>query len=215
MKKQKRINLLIIGVSTVFILAAVIRIFYVNTTAYQFPEQIYPTGEWVPLEGDFFFSEDEGTENYSVRVSSVEALPYAKFMERFGKSEDYLAESSKDDVILLKVDFKNTGQEQGGIFIREFNILNEHRSTFYNTDVEYMSIANPKFNPSQWGISVRPGTEASLWFAYTTAGRPDQITFLDEQDKNDALKMFLNVSYYPEKKMIELNIDISALKAHA
>ncbi len=209
--KQNKKKLLGIGVSAVLLLTAVLRIFYVNASAYQLPEQIYPTGEWAPLDGDFFFSEDEGTENYSVRVSSAEALPYAKFMERFGKEEDYLAEDSQHDVILLKVDFKNAGQEQGGVFIRDFNILNEYRSTLYNTSADYMKIANPSFDPSQWGLSVRPNTEASLWFVYTTVARADLITFLDEQDKKDALKMFLNVSLYPMKKTMELNIDISGL----
>ncbi len=209
--KQNKKKLLVIGVSAVLLLAAVIRIFYVNASAYQFPEQVYPMGEWAPLNGDFFFSEDEGTENYSVRVSSAEALPYAKFMERFGKEKDYLAEDSQHDVILLKVDFKNAGQEQGGVFIRDFNILNEYRSALYNTSADYMKIANPNFDPNQWGLSVRPNTKASLWFVYTTVARADHITFLDEQDKKDTLKMFLNVSLYPTKKTIELDIDISSL----
>ena len=209
--KQNKKKLLGIGVSAVLLLTAVLRIFYVNAFAYQFPEQVYPMGEWVPLDGDFFFSEDEGTENYSVRVSSAEALPYAKFMERFGKEKDYLAEDSQHDVILLKVDFKNAGPEQGGVFIRDFNILNEYRSTLYNTSADYMKIANPNFNPNQWGLSVRPNTEASLWFVYTTVARADLITLLDEQDKKETLKMFLNVSLYPTKKTIELDIDISSL----
>lgn len=208
---MNRKKLLTIGGCAALLLTMAIRIVCVNASAYGVSERIYPAGEWIPLEGDFFFSRDEGTKDYSVRVSSAEALPYAQFMKRFGKDEDYLAELSQHDVILLKVDFKNAGREQGGVFIRDFNILNECRSACYNTSGDYMKIANPDFDPDQWGLSVRPGTEASLWFAYTTVGRADLVTFLEEQAGNENITMFLNVSQYPTKKMVELHIDATAL----
>ena len=58
-------------------------IWNVNVSAYDFEEEIYPAGEWVALDGNFFYTDQEGTQQYSVRVSSAEILKYAEFMKRF------------------------------------------------------------------------------------------------------------------------------------
>lgn len=169
-------------------------------------------GEWVPLEGDFFWSEDEETDDYLIRVSSAEVLPYEEFMERFGKPSDYLAESSQHDVILLKIDFKNNGENQGGIFIRDSNLLNQYFSAYYDKSEEYMKIANPNYSSGMTGISVKPHTDSSMWYVYTTSGRADAITYLDELSGQDRTKMFLIVSMYPVKKLIQLDLDLSSLQ---
>lgn len=211
MRKPRKRSLLFAACCGLLLLALILRIHQINKNSYSFSEKLYPVGEWVPLEGDFFFSAEEGTDHYSVRVSSAQALPYAAFMAKFEKQEDYLAESSQHDVVLLQVDFKNEGADPGGVFIRDFNLLNEYQSAYYNKSEDYMRIANPGLDVSQFGISLRPGTESSLWFVYTTVGRADQVTYLEEQKGRDHVTMFLNVSLYPVKKQIRLELDLSAL----
>lgn len=197
---------------TVMLFCAIVgRICWVNATAYDFQEEVFQQGEWVPLEGDFFYSSEEYTEGYSVRVSLAEALPYEKFMERFGKPVDYLGEQSRYDVILLKVDFKNDGNTQGGVFIRDFNLKNEARSEYFNPSADYMAIANPEFDPSTEGIRIQPGTEVSLYFVYDTLARADGVTYLEEQQTKNSLTMLLNVSLYPVNKMIEMTIPMDCL----
>lgn len=187
------------------------RIYWVNAVAYDFQKSVFQQGEWVPLEGDFFYSREEYTEGYSVRVSLAEALPYETFMERFGKSMDYLGEESRYDVILMKVDFKNDGNTQGGVFIRDFNLKNETMSEYFNPSTDYMAIANPEFVPSTEGIRVQPGTEASLYFVYDTLARADGVTYLEEKRTRNSLTMLLNVSLYPVNKMIEITIPMDHL----
>lgn len=205
---KKRLCLLI---SSVLILAVIARIVVVNYSAYPVDEEIYQIGEWVNLDGDFFFSENEGTDNYSVRVSSAEVLSYAEFMERFGKSADYLADKSQHSVVVLKVDFKNDGDDPGGVFIRDSNLINEKRSARYDKDDTYMKIANPSFTSDLFGITVQPHTEASMWYVYTTSGRADSVTYLDEIVEKQSITMFLNVSRYPTQKLVELHLDTSCL----
>lgn len=200
-----------LALTTMLFCAIVGRICWVNATAYDFQEEVFQQGEWVPLEGDFFYSSEEHTEGYSVRVSLAEALPYEKFMKRFGKPVDYLGEQSHYDVILLKVDFKNDGDTQGGVFIRDFNLKNEARSEYFNPSADYMAIANPEFDPSTEGIRIQPGTEASLYFVYDTLARADGVTYLDEQRTKNSLTMLLNVSLYPVNKMIEMTIPMDCL----
>ena len=143
------------------------RIWYVNATAYSFETQEYGIGEWIPLNGDFFYSKEENTNGYSVRVREAEVVRYEDFMQRFGKPVDYLAENTQHDVVLLTVDFKNETNTDGG-------------------------------------ISVMPGTEASLYMVYPTSSRADGVTYLEEQAGKEQIVMYLNVSLYPVKKCVRM-----------
>ena len=178
MKRKIRVSktLSVILLSVALVLCAW-RIWYVNATAYSFETQEYGIGEWIPLNGDFFYSKEENTNGYSVRVREAEVVRYEDFMQQFGKPVDYLAENTQHDVVLLTVDFKNE---------------------------IYMKIANPDLNSKADGISVMPGTEASLYMVYPTSGRADGVTYLEEQAGKEQIVMYLNVSLYPVKKCVRM-----------
>ena len=203
MKRKVRVSktLSVILLSVALVLCAW-RIWYVNATAYSFETQEYGIGEWIPLNGDFFYSKEENTNGYSVRVREAEVVRYEDFMQRFGKPVDYLAENTQHDVVLLTVDFKNENNTDGGVFIRDFNLLNEAQSAYFNKSEIYMKIANPDLNSKADGISVMPGTEASLYMVYPTSGRADGVTYLEEQAGKEQIVMYLNVSLYPVKKCV-------------
>lgn len=206
MKRYRR--WIILGVALLVTAGLAGRIVFLNAAAYKFQEEIYSQNQWVPLDGNFFYESTEYTEGYSVRVSSAEALSYEEFMERFHKPLDYLGEASRHDVILLKVDFKNENNTQGGVYIRDFNLKNQSLSQYFNTSATYMGIANPEFDPYTEGIRVKPGTEASLYFVYDTLVRADRITYLDQVRGKDSVTMFLNISLYPINQMIQLEIPL-------
>ena len=190
MKRKIRVSktLSVILLSVALVLCAW-RIWYVNATAYSFETQEYGIGEWIPLNGDFFYSKEENTNGYSVRVREAEVVRYEDFMQRFGKPVDYLAENTQHDVVLLTVDFKNENNTDGGVFIRDFNLLNEAQSAYFNKSD---------------GISVMPGTEASLYMVYPTSSRADGVTYLEEQAGKEQIVMYLNVSLYPVKKCVRM-----------
>lgn len=96
MKRKIRVSktLSVILLSVALVLCAW-RIWYVNATAYSFETQEYGIGEWIPLNGDFFYSKEENTNGYSVRVREAEVVRYEDFMQRFGKPVDYLAENTQ------------------------------------------------------------------------------------------------------------------------
>ena len=188
MKRKIRVSktLSVILLSVALVLCAW-RIWYVNATAYS-----------------FFYSKEENTNGYSVRVREAEVVRYEDFMQRFGKPVDYLAENTQHDVVLLTVDFKNENNTDGGVFIRDFNLLNEAQSAYFNKSEIYMKIANPDLNSKADGISVMPGTEASLYMVYPTSGRADGVTYLEEQAGKEQIVMYLNVSLYPVKKCVRM-----------
>lgn len=202
--KEKKCVVCLVAVFLMIVLA--VQIVSVNAAAYSFQEQVFPLGEWVPLEGDFFYSSQEHTEGYFVRVSSAEVMTYEEFVERFHKPFDYFGEDSRHDVVVLKVDFKNDGNTQGGVYIRDFNLKNEFRSQYFNTSGHYMAIANPGIDPAAEGIRIRPGTEASLFLVYDTLARADRVTYLEEHKDDDILTFLLNISLYPVNKMIQIEV---------
>ena len=75
MKRKIRVSktLSVILLSVALVLCAW-RIWYVNATAYSFETQEYGIGEWIPLNGDFFYSKEENTNGYSVRVREADEL---------------------------------------------------------------------------------------------------------------------------------------------
>lgn len=208
-KKRRRI----LWTAAVLLVVLVGRILWVNLHAAAFPQNVFSLGQWVPLEGDFFYTSLENTDGYFVRVSSAEAMTYEEFLERFEKPLDYLGEESRHDVIVLKVDFKNQDNPQGGVLIRDLNLVNSARSQSFNPSVNYMAIANPDFDPYTEGIKIQPGTEASLFFVYDTVSRADKVTYLEQQAGKESLTMFLNVSLYPVHKMVEMEVPLTVLHA--
>jgi hypothetical protein len=209
--KNKRIRLfVIIGSSVILLVCIIARIGYVNNTAYKINEQTYPMDYWIPLDGDFFYEDKEHTEGYYFKVSSAEAISYKEFMRRFGKDENYLTDNLHNDVVLLKVDIKNTNKVKGGgIFIRDCWLFNEYMSGYFDRSDEYMKIANAKFNEKLEGVTVQPETEASMYFVYDTKGVEYESSYLDEHRNDDYLKMYLNISQYPTRKLIELDIKMN------
>ena len=208
-KKRRRI----LWTAAVLLVVLVGRILWVNLHAAAFPQNVFSLGQWVPLEGDFFYTSLENTDGYFVRVSSAEAMTYEEVLERFEKPLDYLGEESRHDVIVLKVDFKNQDNTQGGVLIRDLNLVNSARSQSFNPSVNYMAIANPDFDPYTEGIKIQPGTEASLFFVYDTVSRADKVTYLEQQAGKESLTMFLNVSLYPVHKMVEMEVPLTVLHA--
>ena len=185
------------------------RIWYVNSKAYQFSLEVYSVGEWVSMDGNYFNSDAEKTDGYSVRVSSAEVLTYEQFMERFGKDTDYLAEASQYDVVLLKIDFKNDSDStDGGVYVMEYNLFTETRARFFNKSNDYMKIANTDLPKNLIGVNCQPGTEASMYFVYTTDGRADFVSYLQELEAKGTknFTMYINLCRYPVKKSVKLEL---------
>ncbi len=200
---------IIVVLVLVIITLVSVRIWYVNQKAYKFATEEYSVGDWISLDGNFFSSRDaENNDGYSLCVSKAEVITYEEFMQRFGKSTDYLAESSRHDVILLTVDVKNEDNEDGGVFIRDMNLFNAWRSTYYCKNNVYMKIANPNLPKTTDGIKVKPGTEATMYMVYATDGAADGITYLEKLEAKGTknFTMYLNVSRYPILKTIKLNL---------
>lgn len=192
--------------SVLLILLLVFRIYYVNTTCEAYPEtNIVGMNEWVELSGSYFNSINEETDGYSLMVSDSYFYTYEEFAEKFDISDDYFAESSKLDVLIVELDIKNTDNETGGIYFRGFTILNETMSYYFDYNDSYMQIANPSIPSKLDYASIQPNTEFTLYLCYTLQYGAEMLDFLELYEVGEEIKMFLPVSVYPVKNYIEVN----------
>ena len=126
------------------------------------------------------------------------------FMELFGKNEDYLADSSKSDVVLIEATLKNNGDSQGGFSLIGLNLIGGEESIYFNYSDVYMKIANSWYTDSMLGVSVKPGTEYKINLVYTLEYGQNQISYIDADTKQGQQKMYLPISNYPIKKLVEV-----------
>ncbi len=193
--------ILIIGILSAIIIT---RVLYVNINAYPMKTEIYSVGDEVLLENCYYYSSDEGCNDYSVIVNSARIMRYTDFMELFGKNEDYLADSSKSDVVLIEATLKNNGDSQGGFSLIGLNLIGGEESIYFNYSDVYMKIANSWYTDSMLGVSVKPGTEYKINLVYTLEYGQNQISYIDADTKQGQQKMYLPISNYPIKKLVEV-----------
>ena len=61
-----------------------VRIWYVNKDQKKIETKIYPMGEMVPFEDDFFYRSDEIRDYYSIRVNSAVVMPAEEYVKTQG-----------------------------------------------------------------------------------------------------------------------------------
>lgn len=172
------------------------RIYYVNKNATEKVTEIYSTGEWVELDGDFMWEAIENTEGYSVKVDSAEVYTYEDYMKKYNKPEDYFADLSKFNILELSISLKNENNTDGGIYIKQFNVFpkNLNMCMYYDTDLAYLS--EQKLSD---GITIKPNTEYDLVLPYSLYdGRLKSI------EVNDTY--YLMISDYPTRKLIKIEL---------
>ena len=108
MKRKIRVSktLSVILLSVALVLCAW-RIWYVNATAYSFETQEYGIGEWIPLNGDFFYSKEENTNGYDIIFLDIE-MPKLNGIELAKQIRSKLP-----DVILIFLTSHNEFAPQG------------------------------------------------------------------------------------------------------
>ncbi len=189
------------------------RIWVVNAEALPQEEKIYNPSEWVPLKGDFFYSANENTNGYSIKLISAEMWTCEKFLEYFGKSADYLATNAKSDVLVILVHFKNEGNTDGGVFVRDMKLENTFHSRGFSKNEIYTTIANsPTYSAKSVGIRIKPNTEVPFYLAYTTAQSTNWPSYSEKLWDRKVTTMYLVTSLYPVKKMVRFEIDITPQK---
>ena len=164
---------------TPFVLAALIvvttligiRIWWVNATRIETPEQTFSMNEEVKLNGAFIDDISEDTNGYSLTVKSAQVMSANEYLKRYAR--DGVTSVEGGDVpntrLVLEVEFKNSGKKDGGNFnyISSWVVGKPDKNTFYRTDSELWEHRETKMAGKNYtGIGVRAGTSYTTYLPF-------------------------------------------------
>ena len=175
-----------------------VRFYIVNKAAFRSEVITYETGEFVPLDGDFFLTSSENTNGYSIKVNNLELINYSEMMAKYKNGNDELSEHTY--CAMLNITVKNDGNSDGGINTLVLTLYDG--ALAIPVDYDIWQLIDERY--MGFTFRIRPDTEVDLTIPYTAQ-------LLDEAvNKNDVAKRLENdtfklcVSEYPKLKLINV-----------
>lgn len=183
-----------------------VRIWYVNKDREETVTKIYPMGEMVPFEDDFFNRTEEIRDHYSVCVNSAVVMPAEEYVKTQGLTMEEVWPDGviATDILAVEVTIqnsndKNADPEEDTQYFDMFNVHIISQGDTYQLDNELLWKMYPKLDQSTFGFRVAPGTEYTMTIPYAVLEwqRTDSEKIKQKQN-------YLLLSMYPTKKMIEV-----------
>jgi len=204
MNKKRYIVLVFISILTI---AFIILWFYqfkrVNNHAFKQEEIIYNTGEFVELDGDFFFFSQENTNGYSIKVNDAEIVNCAEFLK------DYeITISNRDSmkmskyIYLLNITIKNDNNSDGVLCTMGFSISNQ--SLYMPVDYEIWNIIDKKIN-GNINLKIKENTEATLMIPFSPQVLDESIAPKKLYNRMFDETFYFSVSDFPKRKYIKIS----------
>lgn len=195
MNRKRVLWLLFVLVLLVSILIG-IRIYYVNTNAVITPTKVYAQDKWVALAGDFQEQRLENTEGYSIKVEKAEFITYSSLVTAHGETEEYLEEAWRpNELVLLTMNVKNEGNEEGYLFLFDFFLQAENY--VLKPELDLWRLIQPE-GGGNMSVKLKPDSSYTLIVPYApTPADEDYGNFITEKRE-----YYLVVSRYPVKKVI-------------
>lgn len=183
-----------------------VRIWYVNKDREEIETKIYPMGEMVPFEDDFFYRSDEIRDYYSIRVNSAVVMPAEEYVKTQGLTMEEVWPDGimVTDILAVEVTIRNSNDknatpEEDTQFVDMLNIQILSQGDNYQRSDELFGKMYPKLDQSTFGFRVAPGTEYTMTIPYAVLDW--QHT---DSEKIKHRQNYLLLSMYPTKKMIEV-----------
>lgn len=187
-------------------LAAGLRIWAVNANAMRQQVEYYEAGVMVPLEDDFFYTETEHPEGYSVRVDGYEIKTYSDYIAGVGETEDFYASMGSGGpgsdnvpgyVLDLQITIANENNTEGFIYLAQYGLQYENDLILPSSILWF---AAQKNLDGKLSFKLRENSEMTFHVPYPT-------NYSIERRLGNYLEdppMYLVVSAYPVKKMIRV-----------
>lgn len=185
-------------VISLLVLGWAARVYSINANL-DLPQKIvYPIGEIVPIENDYFDYEFEDMDGYSVQVLRSELVSAKEFLDRYNAG-DRLSELGpySDYVYAIEITVTNTNNpytNEKGITLLLYNLVG--KNYILSIDNICFAISNPHM----------PGLSFSL---QQNASKTILLPFIVmgwQNDYNNLLKNppMLQITQYPHQKMLEI-----------
>ncbi|MCD7775643.1 MAG: DUF5028 domain-containing protein [Clostridiales bacterium] len=204
--KSKTVVILVL----VFAVIAVwlVRFIYLNVNSEHTVIEIYNQGEFVEYGDNFFYRSREQRNGYSIKVVSAKLMTIEDFLPTIGMTYDEYVTMSEEQstyivsyVLDVDIILKNTDSTEGN-FDRLDTRVNALNFSFQSDDLlfDYMY---PDLGGS-FSFKVRENTEHEMHIPYVLIESDEQCFDMDSLMKKD---LYLNITQYPVKKMIRLNLE--------
>ncbi|MCI8608179.1 MAG: DUF5028 domain-containing protein [Firmicutes bacterium] len=160
--------------------------------------QVFPKGEEVGLEKDFFNYADEDMEGYAVTVLDAQLLPVKDFLKKFDAAEQAENLGNHTDYIYtVQVRIANQGNphtDEKGISLVQYVLQGTDYILSFDDTCFFM--ANPTMPGASF--SLRKGTAMDMILTFDVMSKVTSLDHLAE----DMPKLL--ISQYPHQKMLEI-----------
>ncbi len=184
-----------------------VRIWYVNKDRQDFVEKIYPMGEMVPYEDDFFYRSDEIRDHYEIGVLSARIMTTEDYLEELGVTKEEVWGQSDAPKLVIDVEVlirnNDTGTEDNGQYIDTLNTrLISGGDNFQTNDGLFFILYPQVAQAGSTGFKLQNNSEMVVHFPYAVIDwQPTSIERIKGQD------LYMLLSMYPTKKMIKIELE--------
>lgn len=182
-----------------------VRIWYVNKDRQDWVEEIYPMGEMVPYEDDFFIRSDEGIRpDYEIGAMSAKIMSTEDYLKEYGLSKEEVWEGTDPPKIIIdvEVNIRNNSKEENDQFIDLLNTRLVAGGDNFQSDKALIENIYPQLAGAVSGFKVKSGTEATMHIPFEVLQwQPTSIERIKSQD------LYMVLSLYPTKKMIKIELE--------
>lgn len=201
MKKKRTIIFLIL---LCLFVGSGVRIYQVNHSHWLPEKQYYSVGEKVEFGTDYYMSDSEVIDGYTIQVLGSELLEEDDFFAKYhiqGKDREMADYEGIQYYYVVEAKVSNSKEMKDGIGFIPFNYLLIGKNYSVNASMSTYSFVNPEL-PEGSGFSLRKGEEVNVKIPYTIF--PENVVEYESQVKKKMMKHppHLQITAYPTKKLI-------------
>lgn len=180
------------------------RIWYINMDREDTVTEIYPMGEMVSFEDDYFYNSDELRDQYEVCANSAVVMPVKEYLDWVGLTEEEVwpdGNSLVTDILSVEVTIRNnnTDVENDNQYFDLFNTNIMSQGDNYQMEHDILWAMYPQLDQSTFGFRIAPGTEYTITLPFRVLNWQRTNSEKIKQKEN-----YLFLSMYPVKKMIRI-----------
>lgn len=205
-RKFKR-RILIFGILLLALLvAAVVKIYHVNSTAPHLQHEVHGLNEWVDLSRSFFDSKDaDQRDGYYFMITDLKVVSEKQFFEQIAhKPVPEQVNTTDKSIVAVKLRIKNEGCPDALIATTDLHLVPESQVSTLLIDDELVKETVEKVpEDGLANIAIRENTEYEAWFPFTSNGIVgDRLNYSHPDSYFE-----LVVGFQPVRQVIHVNVD--------
>ena len=193
------------GLGLVGISALAGRIWWVNASAFDYPEVHYSMGEWVDLDGAFTTYKQEDTQGYSMCVQDAQIMTRAEYIEKYAIDPTQVEATEYDgvpSVLCVTLAMRNEQNDSGGLYLYDMNLVPEWAASSMRYQMDLWGTTNRNITDSTYSFSLTKDSEFVTQVPYILYGRTDE----DFQQEITARNFKFIVSNAPVRNIIDIEL---------